>query len=125
MSFKISLSVLSIRLCTFLTSSDGGRFSGFTPLLSRILRTSLLLSTCSFVIALSSDNFVYYIVTSQFSSKILSLYYINRVGRKSAKGLLEGTPSWFFMNWVVLPPNNALSPSDRIKAKLRLSTPRS
>src|SRR5690606_21954127 len=36
--------------CTFFTSSNAGKFSGCTPLCLSILRTAVLLSTCSLLI---------------------------------------------------------------------------
>ena len=57
------------------------------------------------------------------SSVAKSFALIVRVGRKSANGRFAGTCKIRFISLVVLPPNNAWSPFERIIAKLLLSTP--
>ena len=56
---------------TFLTSSAGGRVSGFTPRSINILRTAILFSTCSLDIRFAPDkSFSITLVAGKFGREI-------------------------------------------------------
>src|SRR5690606_27969142 len=112
------------RLSSFLMSSSAGRCSGWMPRWPSMPRTLRLFCTCSSVMRVSPCRFAcctlwLVISVARFLAAMVS------VGRKSASGRAGATPRRSFIFWVLLPPNRAVSPLERMRPKPASSTPRS